>query len=302
MLYDILPPVILLGSVGGIIWIISRVVARIRRTELSVSINSAASEDSSVSTTKIQPKQFRIHLFENRRQWLSTLMQRIRQYLPVILVTVRKPVLWLAAWWKKRQERRVERLVTMEPAPVDTPPVTKPQFQAVEKPAISLRRVDPPRVQTGKQTTTPTFFKKKPKISVLEQAQQALSDAQYEQAEQILVPYIFSHTKDTAAYMLLGRVAVARMQWEEAVEIFEQVVKRDSKEPQAWALLGEAAYKSGHFTRALQALQRAHEADPTDIQVLENLLAIARKMDNRGLQASIREKLSALKVTDEVRV
>lgn len=303
MLYDIMPPVAFLGSLGGIIWIISRVVARIRRTALSASISSAAEEeDTTVSTNTIQPQQSRIQLLKNRREWMKAVTGRVRQQVPGMVTALRTPFSKAGTWWKERRERKAEQeqLLTIEP---EVPSVTSTLPTPEVKPAITLTAVEKKeeKIVSSKKITSPTFFKKKPKVSVLEQAQEALSQAHYDQAENILVPYIFSHTKDINAYMLLGRVAIARTNWEEAIEIFEQVVKRNPKEPGAWSLLGEAAYKSGHFTRALQALQRANEADPEDTHVLEHLLSIARKMDNRGLQESVRSKMEILKQADAVR-
>lgn len=136
--------------------------------------------------------------------------------------------------------------------------------------------------------------KKKRGLSVLDQARDALGAQQFQHAEDILVEYIVKHTKDTNAYMLLGQAAVGRQDWQEAAEIFEQVIAWNPAQQGAYAGLGSSAYRAGRYSKALRALQRAHEADPDNLSILEDLLSIARKMDNPALQKSISEKITEL--------
>lgn len=134
----------------------------------------------------------------------------------------------------------------------------------------------------------------KKKLSPLQRAQAALQSKDFQHAENILVDYIVHHTKDTKAYMLLGRVAMAKANWDECMEIFEQVMLLRPEEPGAQAGLGIAAYHLGRYSKALPALQRAHEEDPQNLTVLTDLFAIAKKMDNPALQRSIQSKLQEL--------
>lgn len=129
----------------------------------------------------------------------------------------------------------------------------------------------------------------------LQSAAAELAAQHFQAAEDVLVPYIVKHPKDTAAYVLLGQAAMGREAWEEAMEIFEQVIKWNRRQAGAYAGLGLSAYRAGRFTRALQALQRAQDADPANREVLNALLSIAEKMDNPALQHSIREKIVQLK-------
>ena len=156
---------------------------------------------------------------------------------------------------------------------------------------------------TEEQTAPPiassnplSFMRREKEVvsSPLVTAKNAIEQKDYEKAEDILVSYILKHTKDTDAYMALGQIAVARGSWEEAMEIFDQVVSWNPNCPGAYAGLGTSSYRAGKYSRAILALQRAHEADPENIDVLNNLLSIAQKMDNRALQHSIQTKLSAL--------
>lgn len=133
-----------------------------------------------------------------------------------------------------------------------------------------------------------------PKSSVLEQVNDAIVSGQLQQAEEMLIPYIVKHTKDCQAYMLLGKVAIAKGAWDEAMEVFQQVINLDPQVNDAQASLGYAALQKGKFTIALQALQRAHAADPENIQILDQLLDIARRLDNKVLQKSVLEQLIEL--------
>ncbi len=136
--------------------------------------------------------------------------------------------------------------------------------------------------------------KQHPAPAMLQAAAEQLHEQHFQAAEDMLIPYIVKHPKDTAAYMLLGQAALGREAWEEAMEIFEQIIKWNRKQAGAYAGLGQAAYRAGRFTRAIEALQRAHDADPLNRLVLEQLLSIAKKMDNPALQHSIRTKLETL--------
>jgi tetratricopeptide (TPR) repeat protein len=152
-----------------------------------------------------------------------------------------------------------------------------------------------------RQNHTATNTKKKRKLTPLQRAQVALDSREYQHAEDILVDYIVQHTKDTKAYMLLGNIAMARSEWAECVEIFEQVMRLRPEEPGAQAGLGIAAYNLGRYAKALPALQRAHEEDPTNLTVLNDLLAIAKRMDNAALQHSIQVKLEGLETSAATR-
>ncbi len=45
------------------------------------------------------------------------------------------------------------------------------------------------------------------------------------------------------------------------------------------------------MTVALQSLQRAHDEDPTNVDVLQQLLTIARRIDNKVLERSVLEDM-----------
>jgi len=168
----------------------------------------------------------------------------------------------------------------------------------VETPSITTRLVT--RVTPSKSPAA-RLRGKKP-TSVLVQAQDALSAQNFQLAEDLLVAHIMKHTKDTEAYLLLGEAAMGREDWQEATEIFEQVGKWNPSNTAVHASLGLAAYKAGKYSIALQALQRAREFSPDDLEILTNLLSIAQKMDNPALQASINEKLAELGQEQEAQV
>ncbi|MEX1112747.1 MAG: hypothetical protein WEC84_04760 [Candidatus Andersenbacteria bacterium] len=128
----------------------------------------------------------------------------------------------------------------------------------------------------------------------LGEAAEAIHAEQYEKAEDILVPYIVQHSREAKAYMLLGKAALGREAWEEAMEIFEQVLNIDDAQKGARAGLGHAALKIGKMTVALSSLQRAHDEDGGDPQVLQDLLTIAQRMDNKVLARSVKEDLAKI--------
>jgi tetratricopeptide (TPR) repeat protein len=142
-------------------------------------------------------------------------------------------------------------------------------------------------VKTKRATTSP-----------VQAAQAFLEQGQLNQAEDVLVPYIAKHPKNTVAYLLLADISARRGAWDEAVEILEQVIRIDAATPNAYAKLGEAALASGHMTRALEALQRAHDADSQDVSVLKNLWKIAQRRDDKVLQKTVLQKLIVLAPDD----
>lgn len=226
----------------------------------------------------------------------TPLTERLRQGMVRVGTSVRR----------RRRHAAVEVTVT--------PPVASPDVPAVASSGSAMRVVthrvvrstaaEAPAVVGGPvlthvAKTSPRLLRRRKHApdqgSPLQQAAVALAAANYQAAEDILVNHIVKHTKDTQAYMLLGQAAVGRRNWDEAMEIFEQVVAWDEHHEGALASLGDAAYHAGRYGRALQVLQRAHTADATNEVILDQLLSIARKMDNRALQHSIEEKLVELK-------
>lgn len=171
----------------------------------------------------------------------------------------------------------------------------EPNLDVLFAPPSKGEEATPEPKATPTLTLTTAFHRphapQKKKVSALQRAQQALQEKKYQHAEDILVDHIVHHTKDTRAYMLLGRVATERADWQEAMEIYEQVIRWQPAEPGAQAGLGIAAYNCGRYSKALQALQRAHEEDPGNLVVLHDLLGIAQKMDNPALQRAIQTKL-----------
>jgi len=139
------------------------------------------------------------------------------------------------------------------------------------------------------------LFTKQKESPPLRQAREAIDAADHDQAEKILVPYLAEHPKETRAYMMLGEAALAKHDWEEAMEVFEQVVDLSPEAKGGYAALGHAAFEAGKFTRAIEALQHAHNDNPSDVAVIRQLLKIAHRMDNVPMQRSLTEELSKIK-------
>jgi len=141
--------------------------------------------------------------------------------------------------------------------------------------------------------------KKEDLPSPLQEAKMALEAKQYQQVEDIMLPYIVQHTQDTNAYMLLGHAAFGNKSWDEAVEIFEQVEKMNTAQEGLKAAKGRTALRCGKITLALETLQRAHDDEPENKEVLEDLITIAQRMDNDALKKSAEEQLTQLKAEEE---
>jgi TolA-binding protein len=177
-----------------------------------------------------------------------------------------------------RKKEPVLRIVNVEPPaePAPPSPVLKKMGQPVKAGSLSQ------------------LFKKEIKKSPLQQAAEALENKQTKHAEDLLVPYIIKHPRDTEAYMMLGQAAVRRRAWNEATEIFEQVIKIKPDTEGCYAALGQAALEAGNLTKAIETLQRAHDQNPQNVFVIKCLLQIARRMDNRPMQQSLNLELQQL--------
>lgn len=273
--------------------ILSRGVTRLRRATHAAHLQTGLKAKVSAMSDVLRPAQKSVQAVGSRaaiiRLWFFEALRKFAAGMRHI-----KPTL-------ARLPNAARRLVQLGRRYLPKGKVREPNLETLFSPtemAIKTRVVEvapaSPPAQPAAVLSRPHGPKKKPKLSPLQRAQAALHDKDWQHAEDILVDYIVHHTKDTKAYMLLGRIATAKANWPEAMEIYEQVVSLRPSEPGAQAGLGTAAYNCGRYAKALAALQRAHEADPTNMAVLKNLLDIAHKMDNPALQHSIDVKLQDL--------
>lgn len=290
MLYDIAPPLLFFASLGGIILVVSRVVVRMKRLEFSEAIQTEGARVSRPAHQLLNPQESRIKLMQSRIAAAGTNLKQSLAFLKNVPSRL------------KGVSRRLRQIVSQRrrpAAPVPTPP-------SVTAPRVQLRRVEAkptppaaaPRVETTAQRLQALVRKQRATTSPVAEAQAALSAGNLSQAEDILVSYIVKHPKNTVAYLLLGEIAAKREAWNEAVEILEQVIRLDAAAPGGYAKLGEVALQAGRVTRALEALQRAHDLEPENIAVLKNLLKIAQRLDNRVLQKSVLQKLMVVAPDD----
>jgi len=385
MLYNILPPIIFFTSLGGIILVTSRVIARIRNQQVTNDIKQAVAEISDGSTKKaksianvIGPNQKSVQFIRNR---LSLFSGSIRDS----VVSARTELDYKR---KARSERKLESIKVKQQAQEPVAPIEgrqgspdsirvpnsplrnkayklgllvqnvatqsaskvsrfsktslaglqdlrrkrretkeaqqEAQFEVQEiseeqsiesepqsrsdvinhaarpKPSVSLSISD--HHEDSLESQEPSIANNRSKspqpsnssISIIQQASTALADNEYEKVEDIIVPYLAEHPQSTQGYMLLGKAATGRKSWEEAVEIFEQVKSIDPTTKGCYAALGQASFEAGKFTKAIEALQRAHDEEPDNIMVIECLLTIAQRMDNATMQRSLTEELAEL--------
>ncbi len=331
MLYNIVPPLIFFGSFGGILVILSRVVLRMRRFQVATAIQAEASSEASVPANLLTPTSPGLQVMKSRLQVVSASMkqtaaatvatsqrsinalknmqkqivmptnrwkEKITSVLPALVSKTKNITVAIVA--KLRSRRAIARdassrpqELTPEPA---TPPIRVSRSEKVEEEIPTLPIPDEiapaskAALTTSKNFMTQLLQREQP-LSVYDQAQRALEIADYQQVEDILVPFILEHTHDIKAYMVLGRAFSGKGNYADAMEIFQQVIKLNSQEPGAQAALGLAAFKEGKFTIAVQALQRARDAGSVDHEVLVSLLSIAEHMDNKVLQRSLLEEL-----------
>lgn len=231
----------------------------------------------------------------------------------------------LARWKERVAQRRRERAIQKQAEAQTTAAAVSDQLSpsSPSRPRLRLRHVEQPLVAKGTapKTGTETAIEKKPtnrkphlvasgnvlakmlqakpKPAPLLEARAALEASNYQRAEELLVAFIVKHPKDDKAYLMFGEVAASQERWDDAYQAFRQAVRLTKTESsEAYAGLGQACMKLGHVTRALEALQKAHSADPKNSGVLKNLLLIAQRSDNKVLQRSVLEELHVLEPGD----
>lgn len=298
MLYDVVPPLLFVGSLGGIIFIISRVVTRLRRHELTTALQSAATAQTAASPGQLRPAQSNIRLFGSRLSALKPLLSTIGVQTKKATFTTQKVAakIWQRVPRQLPDTSRWRRSQAPAPAPEPVTAIHKavPLVTRVVTPAEPKAPPAPAKPHITKKVVSPTFFQKKPRLSELDVAHAALKQGEYSKVEEVLVPYLFKHPTSAAGYTLLGKAAMQQGNWSDALEILEQAVAQDEPPVEAQSLLGISAYHAGQLGRALPALQRAHDQDAANPEVLRCLMKIARTMDNRALVHSIEVEIAAL--------
>lgn len=346
MLYDILPPILLLFSFAGVIVVVSRTMIRVRAHEVSAEIQASVMSDEPVHAASIiGPNKENVHIVRNRLVHAFQIMGKsIRGIGPAIAARMH-------TMKENRKQQKIEKqeakmkVVEQKELPkeekkqksevrakgIQLPevsiqehmenfaskgreafakigsgmqsarakmiariPARAPQQQApaIASPIIRLVHQEPAAEQ--KKGIVAQMMQRSKEETPLEKALRMIEENNFDEAEDILIPYIMKHASDTKAYMLLGKAAVGKGSWEDAMEIFQQVVKMNNNEEGVHAQLGHAAIQVGKFTLAMQELQRARDNDPENIGIREDLLFIARRMDNKVLEKGVLEELAAL--------
>lgn len=322
MLYDILPPLFLLASFGGITVIISRVVVRVQRERLSAELKAHATAIGSVSEDRLlRSNGSKVSVVKNRLSlvpgvlWsvgsgIKGMVQRRKQKVAnaaqaaagALRTGVQQSsrltsgVRTLAA---KGKQRFTTRRAHLEDEPTLVEDASAAPSVAARASEVTIRRVNASDTQEQKKSQDAKIGKllrrsKSTPVDPLGRAAACLKRSQYDQAEDILLPYIVQHAKDTKAYMLLGRAAMGRADWDEAIEIFQQVKSMNETTPGLYASLGKSAVKAGKMTMAVECLQRARDLEPDNVIVRKLLLIIARRTDNSVLEKSVTEELREL--------
>lgn len=319
MLYDVLPPLALFLSFGGIIVLLSRVMLRMRHQELSQQIHAEVAATSSIHDSLLQPGTKGVHLVRNRiaygvaslrtniadsiqgtRRVVADVRQRrknkqdVSSTVQMPLQPIRERIVSFAQSVTHRMPNPKKRIVALRER-------VRRMQESSESPAVTptIRLVRHNVTEIGTQPERVSLMskivKREKEETPLEKAANEIANQHFDAAEDILVPYIMKHASDAKAYVLLGNAAIGRHSWEEAMEIFQQVIKLDNSIGDAYAKLGHAALNAGKFTQAIEALQHVRNIDAKNIKVREELLLIAQRMDNKVVEKGVAEELEELK-------
>lgn len=125
----------------------------------------------------------------------------------------------------------------------------------------------------------------------LDKAETALNEKRYDRVQSLIIPYLVHHSRDTRAYMLLGRSALEQESWDDAMVFFSEVIHYDPNHKWGWAMLGFTAMKAGKYTIALSSLQRARDQHSDNVAILESLLLISQRIDSDALRKSVEKDL-----------
>lgn len=344
MLYDVLPPLLLFISFGGIVILVSRVVLRMRQVQFSEEIQAEVESTVPIQESSLlRPSQLGVHLVKNRlghmlksagsaitsikarrkeaklqkaekkvvekavevvevkgstiqmpevglQDKLSVLAQKGREGLS----SLQKEIAGRIPDMQTIRERMPRKKEVSEIAPVT--PKSSPAIRMVRHTGVVEELPDATKEEVvQKSGIMSQILKRDKEKTILEKATEALGKKDFDSVEDILIPHIMKHSTDTKAYMLLGKAAIGKESWDEAMEIFQQVIKIDKNIADAYADLGHAALNAGKFTLAIQSLQHARDMDAGNIRIREELLFIARRMDNKVVEKGVLEELEELK-------
>lgn len=343
MLYDILPPLFLFISFGGIIILVSRVVLRLRHVQFSEDIQAEVNSKKPIhEESLLRPEEAGVKLVKNRLvhaassttggifrmfQSAGEGIRSIRlrrkeareekQSAKVSEPEVKGPTIQipevgmqdriaiLAQKGKEGlsslQKEIASRIPDMKKIRENLPRKEEAVVAPKSSPVIRLVRhsgaEETPKVETPQKNgiMSQILNKREKDKTVLEKAMEAMEKKDFEKVEDLLIPHIMKHSSDKEAYMLLGKAAIGKESWDEAMEIFQQVIKMDKDMVDAYADLGHAALNAGKFTLAIQSLQHARDMDASNIRIREELLFIARRMDNKVVEKGVLQELQELK-------
>lgn len=121
-----------------------------------------------------------------------------------------------------------------------------------------------------------------------------IAEGNLDRAESLLIDILSKDPRDAESYRLLGTVYLKREDVRQAREVFEEALRRSPGHPGIHGPLGACYVAEGKYSNALSMYQRAHEADETNVEYLEQLLVISSRMDRRPLVKVIAGKILAL--------
>lgn len=99
-----------------------------------------------------------------------------------------------------------------------------------------------------------------------EQARAALADEDFDTAARLYAELVKTAPGNAGLRMNYGIAQLARRQYASAVEQFQIVVKQEPKFAAAWRMLGDCYGKLGEKGKALDALKKAADMEPRNVE------------------------------------
>ncbi|HSX24925.1 MAG TPA: hypothetical protein VLG69_03090, partial [Candidatus Andersenbacteria bacterium] len=152
MLYDILPPLLLLFSFGGIIVLIARGIVKMRAHEVSQEIQAHIVSDTPVhAESVIGPNKGNVRMVKNRLLHAGTILG---QSITGTVSAAKSGIASYKASVKMKKEQKAEQVRTQPAKPQDKPAIKtgiKSVVKGIQLPEVSIREKFEAFTEKGKQ-------------------------------------------------------------------------------------------------------------------------------------------------------
>lgn len=312
MLYSFIPPLIFFSSLGGIIYIVSRVVGRMRQAELSENMAKAAVTDSSQFTWRLAPDQKRIRLIGSRLGMLSQPFQRAK----AALLSRRRQTEVIAP---EAQSKAAETptQTTSEPVVIKEPrrwrmpnlrkytgPAIKTVGKGVSRGVTSagqvaqkiskgiMRKSRHQQLPEPTVTTLPVAPPPAPVSAPVLRLRRALSlpaepPTVDDKPGSLVSPFVFHKKPQLPSNLQTAEQAIAAEEYKQAESILVPYIVKHTRDATAYMLLGRVAVGRKNWTEAIEIFDQVVALNPKekDVYALLGLAAYRAGKVTRALQA-----------------